>query len=191
MQSFVLLSVDTETTGLSVRKDEVTQIAVAAQRIIVDKGIVAPGSEPLDAFCSYIRCQKSCSEQSTKITGISDAMLKTAPPPAEVYDRFLKHVDKICRPDDIRVFVAYNGISFDLPIMMAAIHRCLGKEQSALWWRRMKLSYVVDPLHMARAVLDKSQMVRSLRAGQTRCSYKLGALDLAKRGWVSQQVKEE
>jgi DNA polymerase-3 subunit epsilon len=98
--------VDVETTGMRARGDDrITEIAV----VHVDGDAVAP------AFTSLVNPGRPIPWRIAALTGISDAMVGSAPPFAEVADRVLAALAG-------RVFVAHNA-RFDWGFVQAEVER--------------------------------------------------------------------
>lgn len=95
LQENTFIVFDLETTGIDASKDEITEIGAVK---IVDGEIV-------ETFATLIKPKQSIPEFITKITGISNDMVKTAPSIEEVLPDFYK----FCHQSTL---VAYN-INFD------------------------------------------------------------------------------
>lgn len=95
---------DTETTGVKAGKDRIIEIAAY---------------DPVEKreFCSFTNPEMPIPEESTKITGITDAMVQDAPPIQEVLTSF----EAFCQGDV--VLVAHNNDAFDLPFLQAEYQR--------------------------------------------------------------------
>ena len=89
---------DTETTGVRPGKDRVIEIAA------YDPG-TAPGEEK--SFCTLTHPECPIPAESTKISGITDEMVATAPPIREALSAFLE----FCSGDV--VLIAHNNDAFD------------------------------------------------------------------------------
>lgn len=76
------VTVDIETTGLNVEKDNIIELAVCKVR---NKRII-------DSFTSFINPQKPLHEAITKITGITDNMLKDADTINIVLNKFVDFI---------------------------------------------------------------------------------------------------
>ncbi len=97
---------DTETTGLDPSVEYLTEIAA----VIVENG------EVVDEFQTFAKPPKLVSEKITKITGITNDMLKNAPSETEAMAAFLRFAGN-------DVLVAHNAHSFDMRFMRIAAQR--------------------------------------------------------------------
>ncbi len=84
--------VDIETTGLRVKDDRITEVAV----------LVYNGSEIVESFHSLINPERYVPEFITQLTGINNEMLETAP-------RFFEVAKAIVEITEGKVFVAHNA----------------------------------------------------------------------------------
>jgi DNA polymerase III epsilon subunit-like protein len=83
------------------------------------------------------------------------------------------YVGRICIDKDLPcILVAYNGIQFDVPILATCIERAIGSTEATLWWRRLRIGHLFDPLHFLRTRPDDD--TRLLRRANGRASLKLG-----------------
>ena len=103
-----LVAVDTETTGLSPKRDHVIEVGA------VHFGAGGIKGEP---FSSLVRCPVPLSPFITQLTGITEAMLSSAPTAAQVLPRFL---DFVGGGDSI--LVAHNA-RFDMGFLNATLER--------------------------------------------------------------------
>lgn len=119
---------DIETTGLSKEKEMITEIGAVK---------VADG-KIIDRFSTFVNPQRPISAEITKLTGITDDMVKDAPTIENVLPEFLKFCEDT-------VLVAHNA-SFDTGFIRIAAERAgLGE-----------LHYtIVDTLELARALLPE------------------------------------
>ncbi len=93
---------DIETTGLSKENDRITEIGA----VKVQEGKI------LDSFSSFVNPKRSLSAEITKLTGITDEMLKDAPLIDEVLPKFLQFCGR-------SVLVAHNA-GFDVGFIRKA-----------------------------------------------------------------------
>ena len=103
-----LVAVDTETTGLSPKRDHV--IEVGAVRF--DAGGITG-----DPFCSLVHCPVPLPPFITQLTGITDEMLVCASTASDVMPRFLEFVG-----DADSILVAHNA-RFDMGFLNATLER--------------------------------------------------------------------
>lgn len=119
---------DIETTGLSKEKEMITEIGAVK---------VADG-KIIDRFSTFVNPQRPISAEITKLTGITDDMVKDAPTIENVLPEFLKFCEDT-------VLVAHNA-SFDTGFIRIAAERAgLGELHHT----------IVDTLELARALLPK------------------------------------
>ena len=103
-----LVAVDTETTGLSPKRDHVIEVGA------VHFGAGGIRDEP---FSSLVRCPVPLSPFITQLTGITDAMLSSAPTADQLMPRFLEFVG-----GGDSILVAHNA-RFDMGFLNAALER--------------------------------------------------------------------
>ena len=99
---------DLETTGLSPERDEIIQIA--AVRMV--NGMVQPHT----SFSTFVNPGRPLPTFITGYTGITEAQVRRAPPPAEAlaaFARFAGHA----------LLVAHNGHRFDIPFVRCSCAR--------------------------------------------------------------------
>lgn len=119
---------DIETTGLSKEKEMITEIGAVK---------VADG-KIIDRFSTFVNPQRPISAEITKLTGITDNMVKDAPTIENVLPEFLKFCEDT-------VLVAHNA-SFDTGFIRIAAERAgLGELHHT----------IVDTLELARALLPE------------------------------------
>lgn len=118
--------VDLETTGLSPERDAITEIGAVKAR----------GGEVLGELATFVDPGAPIPPAITAITGISDAMVRGAPPLDVVLPSVMEFLDG-------GVFVAHNA-SFDLAFLRTAASRLYGEAFSP---------EVVDTVRLARRVL--------------------------------------
>ena len=119
---------DIETTGLSKEKEMITEIGAVK---------VADG-KIIDRFSTFVNPQRPISAEITKLTGITDDMVKDAPTIENILPEFLKFCEDT-------VLVAHNA-SFDTGFIRIAVERAgLGELHHT----------IVDTLELARALLPE------------------------------------
>ncbi len=110
-----LVAFDLETTGLSTQNDDIIEVgAVKFQLVNKGKGIevVEKGT-----FESLIKPDRLIPPAASRVNGISNEMVESAPPAKEVLPNFLR----FCGLSS--VLVAHNGHSFDSPFLARVLAR--------------------------------------------------------------------
>jgi DNA polymerase III epsilon subunit family exonuclease len=127
--------VDLETTGASPKSGAaITEIGAVKIR----------GGQLLGEFKSFINPLSHIPSYITDLTGITDAMVATAP----IIDHALPDFLAFCESDSISVLVAHNA-PFDLGFLMAAANDC------DLPWPDF---FVIDTVRLARAVIARDEI---------------------------------
>jgi DNA polymerase-3 subunit epsilon len=103
-----LLVFDVETTGLSVSKDRIIQLATIKY--------FADGREPIERV-RYINPGMPIPKEVTDLTGINDEMVKDAPTFRQIHKRLLEFIGDA----DL---LTYNGNRFDIPLLLEEFERC-------------------------------------------------------------------
>src|SRR5918992_5609429 len=101
-----LLAVDTETNGLHGEECEMTEVGA----------VLVGGGELHDTFESVVAVERPLRRGIQRFTGITQAMVDAAPPPAEVLPRMAQLLEG-------RVVVAHNA-PFDERVLRQAFERC-------------------------------------------------------------------
>ena len=99
---------DCESTGLSVVKDRIIQLALTKY--------FADGREPVTRV-RYINPGIPIPTKITDITGITDDMVRNQPP----FSKLAKGLMELIGDAD---FLTYNGNRFDIPLLMEEFERC-------------------------------------------------------------------
>ena len=163
VKSFVLMSFDVESTGLSTYNDELTQIGCGYNRLVVNvETSTIVSIERLVPFVSI--CNPECKELSkivTRITGLTKEILKDGPPAGVMLHRWIEHSNRICSADDIRILIAYNGATFDVPICVGQSIRSKEIPDIAMYFRMLKITYFIDALVFARTHFDATTLPRT------------------------------
>jgi DNA polymerase-3 subunit epsilon len=100
------LAVDTETNGLAGDLCELTEVGA----------VLVGGGELHETYDSLVRVERPLSRGIQRFTGITQAMVDTAPPPEEV----LEELGELLAG---RVLIAHSA-SFDTRVLCAAFERC-------------------------------------------------------------------
>lgn len=117
---------DIETTGLSAKECAITEIGAVLYR----------NGQVSDTFQTFVNPHVPISENITKLTGITDDMVKDAPDISEVLPKFLEF-SKGC------IFVAHNA-SFDIGFISTACER-LGIDFNPTYVDTVSVSRYVNP----------------------------------------------
>jgi len=129
-RTFVIF--DVETTGLSPKSGD---------RVIEIAGLKIEGLAVVDQFHSLVNPGRPVSYGAYLVNGISDAMLKGAPSPAEIFPAFTEFIRGAC-------LVGHN-VRFDLSFLAAELF-LLGRR-----WEREGLA--LDTVKMARGLLPDAR----------------------------------
>jgi len=162
--SCLLVSFDLESTGLQVFTDQITEIGAESAVLFDDESYEflhrQQPSEP--NFQTYVKCTRAICLKSQKITGITEETLARAPNIATAMNQFAYYINNdICKPFDpqtTRILVAYNGTKFDLPMCIAELEHA--GISASKFMRQLRFSYLLDPLLMARDVVDTTLLPR-------------------------------
>jgi len=103
-----LIVLDCETTGLSVSKDRIIQLAIIKY--------FADGRPPLER-CRYVNPKIPIPKEVTDITGITNDMVKNEPE----FSKIAKGLLELIGDSD---FCGYNSNRFDIPLLMEEFERC-------------------------------------------------------------------
>lgn len=131
LRDVTFVVVDVETTGGAARQDAMTEIGAVKVR----------GGEQVGEFATLINPGRPIPPFIRRLTGITDAMVATAPPITAVMPGFLEFIRGT-------VLVAHNA-RFDMGFLRAAAEQC-GHVWPAL--------PVLDTVRLARAVFSKVEM---------------------------------
>jgi len=103
-----IVTFDCESTGLSVSKDRIIQLAIVKH--------FADGRPPIKRV-RYINPGIPIPKEITEITGITNDMVKDQPK----FDKLAKGLLELIGDAD---FITYNGNRFDIPLIMEEFERC-------------------------------------------------------------------
>lgn len=118
---------DLETTGLSPSKDEIIEIS----------GIKMHENEIKDEFTTLVNPGIPIPPAASRINGITDEMVRCAPPPGEALEKFLDFAENM-------VLVGHNIHTFDMAFLRFSAARRLKREIT---------NDYVDTLYLARNCL--------------------------------------
>ena len=95
-QEEIFVALDTETTGLSPRNNEIIEVSAIKYK----------GSKKLETFSTLIKPNANIPYNITRITGISNDMVKSAPKKEEIAEKLIEFIGN-------NTIVAHNA-SFDM-----------------------------------------------------------------------------
>ncbi len=159
----IFVSYDLESTGLQVFTDQITEIGAESAVLFQDGSfLLLHRQEPLsENFVTYVKCTRAICAASQKITGITAAKLINAPTITVALNQFAKYIDDVCKTFDAqlpRILVAYNGTKFDVPMCVAELEHA--GISATKFMRQLRFSYLLDPVLMAREVVDTTLLPR-------------------------------
>ena len=163
MESFYIISFDLEATGLSTQTAGVCEIGMHISKV-KDTTIIDVGK-----FSDYCKPYEPMSEKASEITKLTNEFLSTCCRPSKLLQDFADAIDKHCTEDMPRVLVSYNGHRYDIPLLTCEVER--NNMDALTYFRKMKISYSVDVLNLARKCLSTSKLQRKANGN---VSYKLG-----------------
>lgn len=175
VRKFYIISFDLETTGRSVKADTICELGFAIH--IFDFGC-EPGSnlvkslhtERLEPFHAYCKPSTPMHPEARQVHGLTDDFLCDKPTPETSFDLLQIHLDRVLVEADVpRILLAYNGKSFDLPLVVHEADR--HRSDVSHYFRQWKISSFVDVLLFNRLFLDEEKLLRKTNG---RCSYRLG-----------------
>lgn len=79
------IAVDTETTGLKAAGNDIIQLSAVKFK----------NFEPVEVFSTYIKPRKNIPEDATRVNGITDEMVKDAPPFYQIINSFNEFVENL------------------------------------------------------------------------------------------------
>lgn len=167
MKKYYLISIDCESTGLSVYNDQIVEFGGAITLWDSETNEMTD----LDSFREYIRPTiAKMSKKASEITGIRSEMLEKSPYAPKVFEHFVTHVNTVCCEDYPRLLLSYNGFRYDIPLMCNELER-IDETYALKYFRQLCISYTIDILPFC---IDKLDVTRLKRKANGTCSYKLG-----------------
>jgi len=109
--SVKIIAFDLETTGLDVSKEEIIELGAIMFSVKESRGRIVP--DELEEFQSLLKTSRRIGSEATKVNHITNEMLSTAAPPAEVLQKFKIFCDKA------NCLVAHNA-AFDTSFLSSA-----------------------------------------------------------------------
>jgi len=164
---YYLISLDCESTGLSVYNDQIVELGAAFRLWDSTTG----ETSELSPFAEYAKpTVKTMCKKAEEITHISMVMLQDKPPINTVLGHFMKHVDMVCTQENVpRLLLSYNGFAYDIPLIVAEVERSGGSAVG--YFRKLRIHHAIDVLPFGRACIDTSILRRRANGS---CSYRLG-----------------
>jgi len=109
-------------------------------------------------FREYVRPTIArMSKGASMVTGITDEKLCTAAPIEPVFGRMLEFIKQTCREPYDRYMLVYNGLGYDIPLIVAELERYT---RAVDYVRNMRLTKIIDVLYWCRQHIDKTSLVR-------------------------------
>jgi hypothetical protein len=109
---------DVETTGLSKFHDDIIQLATSLW-------LELPGATPvcLERDCSFVHSSKVLTSYIISLTNIRPSDLSSAAPFKDIFDKVMASIERIVQvhPDLYCLWVAHNGMRFDVPFIVRHI----------------------------------------------------------------------
>ena len=160
-----IMSLDLESTGLSAYNNEIIEIAISIEQH-------HPGQpcRRLKSFQSYVKPTRTELTQTiVNLTNITHEMVANAPTLREMFDSLQTYLKQTCPDPEIRILTAYNGNSYDFPMLFTEL--CRVESNPEHYVRNLKLDFLVDTLVWCRRQIDPTILKRKKNGS---CSYKLG-----------------
>jgi len=157
--SDVIVALDVETTGLSVARDDITQIGICVQ---------SRAGEPLGEYESLVRADPrspALDRVVIELTGIKPVDLVSAPTFKQVLSDITVFLDNVCPDQAPRLLLAHNGDGFDVPMIVQNIRRRLSIDDPMSILRTWKIEGCIDTLRVCRTELQsiRCQLPRNKR----------------------------
>jgi DNA polymerase III epsilon subunit-like protein len=173
-KSFLLVSLDLESTGLSVYTEEVTQLGASYERVVIDVSGQVVSRQRLLHFVALVDPKREkLNPIVVRLTGLSRDMLRGQPRVGVVLQQFVAHTEQLRTPVDTVILLAYNGNAFDVPLLVAESMRGVGLTETLALLAGLNVSYSVDMLPFARCHMTTANLDRTPTG---RLSYKLGSV---------------
>jgi len=102
----IVVYFDLETTGLNTMLDRITQIAAVAET----------GGDRTEEFNTLVKTERKITEGATSVTGLTNEMLRDAPPFKKAMGDFLLWLNTLRRGRRVTL-IAHNGIGYDYPLL--------------------------------------------------------------------------
>lgn len=166
MSQCYILSIDCEATGLSKFNDQIVEVGLVIYALNPSMHTL----ELVSQFREFVYPKVAkMSTGATKVTGITMTMLEGKRHCGPVLDSMSEHIQEQCSEDWERFLITYNGHAFDIPLLVAELHRA--HQSPVQYFRGLKITRSFDLLLWSREHLDTTKL---LRKANGRCSYRLG-----------------
>lgn len=167
MKLYYLISIDCESTGLSIYNDQIVEFGGAISLWNADDGSISA----LEGFREYVKPTiATMSKKAEEITGIRQETLEKSSYVSKVFDHFLEHVQRVCDKEYPRLLLSYNGFRYDIPLMCNELER-IQEAYAVAYFRKLCIAYTIDFLPFCVEKLDTTRLKRKANGA---CSYKLG-----------------
>lgn len=157
----LLLYLDTETTGLDVQTEAITQFSVECVLMSYESGASHPRFDSLAKQTSFVHTSKRVSSKITELTGITQADVDHASPFERLHTALSSVIQQMCVEHQVThcIWIAHNGFMFDAPIWSRYLHRAEGAGECAhsLFSSSTRQHWYADSLFLSRAVFDYLQ----------------------------------
>lgn len=159
----VRIYLDFEATGLSTKNDHIIQIGSLATRQREQD------DEPhqVGSFDCLVNTGRTICKRASEITGITNEMLVGQPSKKQAIGKWLRWITNIRHENEDVVFVAYNGLRYDFPLLCCEIERCGLDTRSSL--SACGVVSFLDPLPWARENVDSGLLLRKKSGHSSYC----------------------
>jgi DNA polymerase III alpha subunit (gram-positive type) len=160
LNNLLRVYLDFEATGLRVMQVGIVQFGATCDRgndIIIDN------------FETLVYTDIPMESRASDITGIKNEDLKGKPTIQQACLLFSKWLNSIRKPDEKVVFIAYNGLRYDFPLLCNELYR--SNMNITSWFKSCGVVRFMDPLYWAKKHINTTKLKRT-NSGQP--SFKLG-----------------
>lgn len=173
--AYLFISLDTESTGLNVALDEVTELGFMIGLFDKDCNVLPL----LGQFVRRIKVNRAISAGSQRVTNITNEQLEQEESFVAVMEEATQYINETCSKvnrDVVRGLLTHGGIKFDAPLLIHELHRNSIVPNTFL--RRWRVTYLIDTLSFCRnpSLLDHTLLMRH-KSGEA--VFKLGDIHRA------------